>query len=99
MLNSQSIELQKLRECGEDVVLLAEEVSWYVLDVVHCWHVLVDNPLESPDVRLLCLYQLLHQLPTNDIHKINMILLMVGTKKNYVFYLVREKFPFVYVYQ
>ena len=50
MLNSQSVELQKLRERGEDIVLLAEEVSRYFLDVVHRWHVLIDNPLEGLDV-------------------------------------------------
>lgn len=69
MLNSQSVELEKLRECGEDIVFLSEEVPWYLLDVVHGWHVLVDHPLEGFDVRLLCLYQLLHQLPAVDIKR------------------------------
>ena len=63
MINLQSVELKKLRECGEDVVLFAEEISWYVLKVVHCWHVLVNYPLQGFDVRLLCLYQLFHKLP------------------------------------
>lgn len=63
MLNSQSVKLQKLRKCGEDIVLFSKEVPRYVLKMVHRWHVLVDHPLQGFDVRLLCLYQLLHKLP------------------------------------